>query len=58
VGPRTGLDTVDRERSLAPFGESDSGLPTHNPSLYRLSYPGSESSLIYSHGDLHTHGNN
>jgi hypothetical protein len=43
VGPRTGLDDVEKRKSLTQPGLElrPLGCPAHNQSLYRLSYPGS-----------------
>jgi hypothetical protein len=41
VGPRAGLDAVEKRKTSRPCRESNPGSPARNPSLYLLSYPGS-----------------
>jgi hypothetical protein len=45
VGPRAGLDTVEKRKVFCPFRESNPGRPARSPSLRRLS---NASSQIYS----------
>jgi hypothetical protein len=41
VGPKAGLDAVEKRKISCPCRESDPGRPAVSPSLYRLSYSGS-----------------
>jgi hypothetical protein len=43
VGPRAGLDDVEKIKISFPCQESNFGLPARNQLLYQLSYPGSYS---------------
>jgi hypothetical protein len=49
VGPRTGLDDVERRKILPPPGLElrPLGRPARSQSLYRLSYPGSSNNLCF-----------
>jgi hypothetical protein len=41
VGPRAGLDAVEKRKIFCPFRESNPGRPACSLSLYRLDYPAS-----------------
>jgi hypothetical protein len=41
VGPRGGMDNVDKRKISWPCRKSNPGRPASNPSLYQLSYPDS-----------------
>jgi hypothetical protein len=45
VGPRTGLDAVEKRKISCPCQESNPAHSTGSLSLYRLSYPGNYSKL-------------
>jgi hypothetical protein len=63
VGPRAGLDDVERRKSL-PLPElklRNFGLPDHTQSPYRLRYPGSQvfpelNELSSIHEDVYSNG--
>jgi hypothetical protein len=48
VGPRTGLDVVEKRKSC-PCLDSNPDRPAHSLSLYRLSYPDSSCIIIHVH---------
>jgi hypothetical protein len=41
MGPRTGLDAVEKRKTFCPCRGSNPGRPANSLSLYRLVYPGS-----------------
>jgi hypothetical protein len=49
IGPRSCLDAVENINISSSCRESNPGCPARSMSLYRLSYPGSCSTVSYSH---------
>jgi hypothetical protein len=40
IGPRAGLEAVEKGKNISTFPRIEPGRPTHNKLLHRLSYPG------------------